>query len=73
MDIKAYFDTIDHALLMKAVRKHTGQKWVLLYIERWLKAPVIHPDGREEARTVGHPARRGDQSTAGESVSALRI
>ncbi len=55
MDIKSYFDTIDHALLMKAVRKHTGQKWVLLYIERWLKAPVVHPDGREEARTVGTP------------------
>ena len=55
MDIKAYFDTIDHDLLMKAVRKHTGQKWVLLYIERWLKAPVVHPDGREEARTVGTP------------------
>lgn len=34
MDIKAYFDTIDHELLMKAVKRHTGQKWTLLYIER---------------------------------------
>lgn len=33
MDIKSYFDTIDHELLMKAVRRHTDQKWVLLYIE----------------------------------------
>lgn len=55
MDIKAYFDTIDHDLLMKAVRHHTDQKWVLLYIERWLTAPVIHPDGTEEARDVGTP------------------
>ena len=55
MDIKSYFDTIDHDLLMKAVRKHTEQKWVLLYIERWLKAPVVHPDGVEEGRTVGTP------------------
>ena len=55
MDIKAYFDTIDHELLMKAVRRHTDQRWVLLYIERWLTAPVIHPDGTEEARDVGTP------------------
>ncbi len=55
MDIKLYFDTIDHALLMKAVRRHTDQKWVLLYIERWLTAPVIHPDGTEAARDVGTP------------------
>ena len=55
MDIKSYFDTINHALLMKAVRRHTGQKWVLLYIERWLKVPVVHPDGTEEPRAVGTP------------------
>ena len=55
MDIKSYFDTIDHVLLMKAVRKHTDQKWVLLYIERWLKVPVVHPDGTEEPREVGTP------------------
>ena len=55
MDIKAYFDTIDHKLLMKVVRRHTDQKWVLLYTERWLTAPVIHPDGTEEARDVRTP------------------
>ena len=55
MDIKAYFDTIDHELLMKAVRRHTEEKWLLLYIERWLKASVVHPDGTEEARNVGTP------------------
>ena len=37
-DIKGLFDNIDHELLMKSVRKHTDSPWVLLYIERWLKA-----------------------------------
>ena len=55
MDIKEYFDTIDHGLLIKAVRHHTDQKWVLLYIKCCLRAPVIHPDGIEEARDVGAP------------------
>jgi RNA-directed DNA polymerase len=40
LDIKAFFDSIDHALLMRAVRKHTDCPWVLLYIERWLTAPM---------------------------------
>ncbi|KZK84045.1 Group II intron-encoded protein LtrA [Pseudovibrio sp. Ad13] len=55
LDIQGFFDTIHHDLLMKAVTKHTQNKWVLLYIERWLKAPVVHPDGTIESRTVGTP------------------
>ena len=39
-DIKGLFDNIDHELLMRAVRKHCTIPWVLLYIERWLKAPM---------------------------------
>ena len=39
-DIKGLFDNIDHDLLMKATRKHTQEKWILLYIERWIKAPL---------------------------------
>ncbi len=45
LDIKGFFDNINHDLLMKAVRKHTDCRWVLLYIERWLTAPVLMPDG----------------------------
>jgi RNA-directed DNA polymerase len=37
LDIKGFFDNIDHELMMRAVRAHTEEKWVLLYIERWLK------------------------------------
>jgi group II intron reverse transcriptase/maturase len=45
MDIKGFFDNIDHDLLMRAVNKHVEEKWCLLYIERWLKACVEFPDG----------------------------
>jgi len=55
LDIKAFFDNIPHDLLMKAVRKHTDCKWILLYIERWLKAPVQQRDGTITERTKGTP------------------
>ena len=54
-DIKGMFDNIDHELLMKAVRKHTNVKWVILYIERWLKAPMLMPDGTIVERNKGTP------------------
>lgn len=55
VDIKGFFDNIDHELLMKAVCKHTDCKWVLLYIERWLTVPVQMPDGTLLARNKGTP------------------
>lgn len=55
VDIKGFFDNIDHKLLMKAVRRHTDCKWVVLYIERWLIAPVLMPDGKLLARDKGTP------------------
>jgi group II intron reverse transcriptase/maturase len=55
LDIKGFFDSIDHRLLMRAVRKHTDCRWVLLYIERWLKAPVQLEDGRLIHRGKGTP------------------
>ncbi|MBP0639889.1 hypothetical protein J8I34_31915 [Cupriavidus sp. AcVe19-6a] len=45
LDIKGFFNNIDWEFLMRAVRRHTDCAWVLLYIERWLKAPVCMPDG----------------------------
>ncbi len=54
-DIKGLFDNIDHGLLLKAVRKHTDNKWVILYIERWLKAPMQFPNGSLVERTKGTP------------------
>ena len=55
IDIKGFFDSIEWELLLKAVRKHTGCPWVLLYIERWLKALVQMEDGSVELRTAGTP------------------
>jgi len=55
VDIKGYFDNIPHDLLMKAVRRHCQIKWMLLYIERWLKAPLQKVDGTIAARTKGVP------------------
>jgi RNA-directed DNA polymerase len=54
-DIVGMFDNIDHVLLMKAVRKHTDNKWVILYIERSLVAPIKMPDGSLRERTSGVP------------------
>jgi len=55
IDIKGLFDNIDHQLLMKAVRKHTDNLWVILYIQRWLRAPFQMPDGTVKERTRGTP------------------
>lgn len=54
-DIRGLFDNISHELLMKAVRKHTDCKWVILYIERWLKAPLQLNDGTLVQRDKGTP------------------
>ena len=54
-DIRGLFDNIDHGLLMKAVRCHTDCKWVLLYIERWLTAPMQNADGSLCRRDRGTP------------------
>jgi len=55
VDVRGYFDSIDWDRLLKAVRKHTDCPWVLLYIERWLKAPVQMEDGSVVPRTAGTP------------------
>jgi len=55
LDIKGFFDNIDQNLLMRAVRKHAKDRWNVLYIERWLKAPVQEEDGRLVPREKGTP------------------
>jgi|SRR5665647_1083693 len=54
-DIKAAFDQIDHGLLMKAVRTHIKEDWILVYIERWLTAPFETEDGTHLPRERGTP------------------
>ena len=55
LDIRAFFDSVPHDLLLKAVSHHTDERWVLLYIERWLKAPMHMPDRTLVAREKGTP------------------
>lgn len=55
IDIKGFFDNIDHGLLLKAVRKHANCSWARLYIERWLKAPAMLEDGQLVSRDKGTP------------------
>lgn len=57
-DIKGLFDNIPHALLMKAVEKHTQEKWIILYINRWLTASIVMPDGNTIQRDKGTPQVR---------------
>jgi RNA-directed DNA polymerase len=54
VDVRKFFDNLDHELTMKAVRHHTDEKWVILYIERWLKASLETADGLQ-ARSKGTP------------------
>ena len=54
-DIKAAFDQIDHGLLLKAVRTHIREGWILLYIERWLTAPFETAEGEQLPRERGTP------------------
>src|SRR2546421_6092838 len=55
LDVRAFFDSVDHSLMLKAVARHTDQKWVLLYVRRWLTAPMQQQDGTLVARDRGTP------------------
>lgn len=53
LDIRAFFDSLDWELLMKAVSVHVKEAWMLLYIKRWLMAPAVGSDGVEQSRSSG--------------------
>ena len=73
-DIKGLFDNIDHALLLRAVRKHVQCPWALLYIERWLTAPMEQENGKHDNRAhARHPSRWRRQPDPGQSVPALHV
>ena len=55
LDIKGFFDNIDHELMDRAVRKHAKDEWAILYIERWLNAPLQEEDGQLVQREKGTP------------------
>jgi RNA-directed DNA polymerase len=55
LDIRGFFDNLDHALVMRAVEKYTQCRWILLYIKRWLEMPMMQEDGALVPRTKGTP------------------
>lgn len=55
LDIQGFFDNLDHDLILKAVAHHTDEAWILLYVARWLRAPLRHADGSVTARDRGSP------------------
>ncbi len=55
LDVQKFFDSVDHDLMVKAVEANTDQRWVVLYVKRWLTAPLQLPDGTRVARDRGTP------------------
>ncbi|MFI6744524.1 group II intron reverse transcriptase/maturase [Nonomuraea sp. NPDC050451] len=55
LDIRAFFDTVPWDLVLKAVERHTTERWILLYVRRWLEAPLQRQDGTVVERTMGTP------------------
>src|ERR1044071_8005377 len=55
LDIQKFFDSVPWDLVVKAVAAHTDQPWVMLYVQRWLAAPLQLPDGTLKTRDRGTP------------------
>ena len=55
LDVKGFFDNMDHELTMKALTHHVQEKWILMYVDRWLKAPMITQEGQKIERQKGTP------------------
>lgn len=55
LDIEQFFDNLNHALLKKALHKHEPPNWVVMYVERWLQAPIEHADGKQTMPNKGTP------------------
>jgi len=60
LDVQKFFDTVPWDLVVKAVERVTDARWVLLYVKRWLAAPLQRPDGTLEERDKGNSAGIGD-------------
>lgn len=62
LDVKAFLDSVPWDLMLKAVARHTTRRWVMLYVERWLKAPMQMPEATLVDRHLMRWARRKDKS-----------
>ena len=74
LDIKGFFDNIDHAKLMLAIEKHIPENWVKLYIARWLACPVLTRSGKLITKTrKRNSTGRRNKPITGEPFSTLRF
>ena len=73
LDVQKFFDTVPWDLVVKAVEAVADQPWVLLYVKRWLAAPLQLADGTLNGARQGDPARVGGLADPGEPVHALRV
>jgi hypothetical protein len=73
LDLKSFFDSVPWDLVLKAVARHTDQRWVLLYVERWLKAPLQREDGSLVERDRGTPQGVCDLAPDGQRLPALCV
>jgi RNA-directed DNA polymerase len=55
LDLRSFFDSLDHSLVLRALARHTSERWILLYVQRWLEAPLQREDGSLAARDRGSP------------------
>ncbi|MCA1708039.1 MAG: group II intron reverse transcriptase/maturase, partial [Actinobacteria bacterium] len=55
LDVRSFFDSVPHDLVLRAVARHTDERWILLYVQRWLTAPLQREDGRLVERDRGTP------------------
>jgi len=55
LDIKGFFDNIDHELMIKALKHFCPDKWVIMYVERWLKAGILLKEGTMTVPLHGTP------------------
>ncbi|MEH6379974.1 hypothetical protein V7793_37435 [Streptomyces sp. KLMMK] len=73
LDVQKFFDSVDHALMVKAVKANTDQRWVVLYVKRWLVAPLQLPDGTLQERDRGTPQGVCGFARARQPLHALRV
>ena len=73
LDVQKFFDSVDHDLMVKAVEANTDQQWVVLYVKRWLKAPIQHARWQAGGTGPRDPAGVGGFARAGQSVHALCV
>ena len=71
LDIRAFFDRVPWDLVLKAVAHHTDQRWILMYVERWLKAPLQREDGSLIDRDRGTPQGSAISGSLGMDVVSV--